>query len=84
MKEIYKVRGFSIVAVHGDNEFDIETVKNLAVTSYGTHLRENEYMVVVGRSIRTVKGKCRTMTHIAPYRRVPKLIVIALVESSIL
>ncbi len=84
VRKTYKARGFSIVAVHGNNEFDIEAVKTFLLPSLVNIYRKDEHVGVVERSVRTVKEKCKTMAHSTPYRRVPKLMVIALVESSIL
>ena len=38
-------------------------------------------MLPLERSVRTVKDSCRIMTHSTPYRKVPKMMVIALVDN---
>jgi hypothetical protein len=43
----------------------------------------DEHVGVIERSNRTVKEKCRTMTHALPYKKVPKLMVIALIAASV-
>jgi hypothetical protein len=38
---------------------------------------------IIERSNRTVKEKCRTMTHVLPYKKVPKLMILSLVTLAI-
>ena len=38
---------------------------------------------MIERSNRTVKNKTRTMTHVTPYKRIPKLMVIVLVMGAV-
>jgi len=80
----YEARGFKIVAVHGDNEFDIEAVKTFLLPAIVHIYGKDEHVGVIERSVRTVKENCRTMTHNTPYKRVPKLMVMGLVENSML
>ena len=84
VRQTYEARGFKIVAVHGDNEFDMEAVKTFLSPAMVHIYGKDEHDAVSERSIRTVKESSRTMTHSTPYRRVPKIMVIALVGCSIL
>ena len=79
----YTTRGFTITDLHGDNEFDITTLKSelqpINTRIYGTE----EHVGVIERSVQTVKEQCRALCHSLPYKRYTKLIVHSLVENSI-
>jgi hypothetical protein len=81
--DIYNARGFDITDIHGDNEFNIASLKQHLLPT-ATHIYgANEHVGVIERSIRTVKERCRSMCHTVPYKKYTKLMTIALVESAI-
>ena len=74
---MYNGRGFRVVEVRGDGEFkgleaDISPIR-LEIVPQDGHVPEVE------RSIQTVKGATRTLTHGLPFRRFPKLLVLEMV-----
>jgi Reverse transcriptase (RNA-dependent DNA polymerase) len=78
---LYRSRGFTIVDLHCDNEFecirnDILPV-NLNVVAADSHVGEVE------RSIRTIKERNRSTVHGLPYKRLPKLMVREIVKHSV-
>ena len=75
----YRCR-FNITDYHGDNEFQKVEEELLPATLHikaaGQHTEKTE------RSIRTIKERTRSMVHSTPYRRMPKLMIRALMEGS--
>jgi hypothetical protein len=84
VKQTYEARGFEITAVHGDNEFDIKALKTFLLPAILHIYGKDEHVGAIERSVRTIKERCRTMTHSMPYKRIPKIMVIALVECATL
>jgi hypothetical protein len=80
VKQTYEARGFEISAVHGDNEFDIKSIRTFLLPALLHIYGKDEHVGTIERSIRTIKERCRTMTHSMPYKRIPKIMVIAMVE----
>ena len=84
VRETYEARGFKIVAVHGENALDMDALRMFLLPVIVYIYGKDEHVPVPERSIRTVKESNRTMVHSTPYKRVPKIMVITLVDSSIL
>ena len=79
----YTKRGFTITDLHGDNEFDIQEIKD-ELEPINTHIYGKvEHVGTIERSVRTVKQRCRALCHALPYRRYTKLMVYSLVENAI-
>ena len=73
----YTGRGFEVVDVHADKEFEClrESLGNVSLEICGP----DKHVPEVERSIRTMKETMRAMAHGLPYRRLPKLMVTELV-----
>ena len=84
IRHTYEARGFEVVGVHGDNEFDMESLKDFLLPAILHIYGKNEHVGVAERAVRTIKERCRTMTHAVPYAKIPKLMVIALVKCAVL
>jgi hypothetical protein len=84
VKQTYEARGFEISAVHGDNEFDIKSVRTFLLPAILHIYGKDEHVGIVERSIRTIKERCRTMTHSMPYKKIPKIMVMAMVDCATL
>lgn len=77
---IYKKRGFKIANIHGDNEFDMQKLReHLRPATLHIH-GKNKHVGVIERSIRSVKDRCRSVCHSLPFRRYTKLMTNSLVE----
>ena len=76
----YTKRGFNISDLHGDNEFDMDDLKD-AIKPASTHIyAPEEHVAPIERAVRTVKERCRAMCHSLPYTRYTKLMTNGLVE----
>ena len=69
IKRVYGARGFKIVDLHGDNEF--EKIRVPILPTNLTLAAANEHIGTVERSIRTVKESSRAGLHGIPYKQVP-------------
>ncbi|KAL7563158.1 hypothetical protein ACA910_014437 [Epithemia clementina (nom. ined.)] len=78
---LYRSRGFNVVDIHADMEFERMRHDILPIilntTAADDHVGDAE------RSIRTIKERTRATIHGLPYRRVPKLFIKELVEHSV-
>lgn len=76
-------RGFNVVNVHGDNEFDINDLRQvLAPTELVIYAKEQR-VPIVKRSIQTIEEQCRTTCKSKPYKKYTKLMIQHLVESRV-
>ena len=73
-------RNFQITVVHGDNEFNVDSIKDACVPSNFHISSKNEHIPVIERSIRIVKERVRCTSHSIPYVCYPKIMTIALME----
>ena len=73
----YTKRGFEVVDVHADKEFEClrESLGNVSLEICGP----DEHVPEVEHSIRTMKETMRATAHGLPYRRLPKLMIAELV-----
>ena len=81
IRKVYEDRGFIISDVHGDNEFNINKLKEIVSPATLNICAREEHVPIIERSIRTVKERSRSSCHSLPYRRYPKIMTISLVES---
>jgi hypothetical protein len=68
---------------HGDNEFDIAALKEHLRPATVHICAKDEHIHVIERSTRTVKERCHSTCHSIPYKRYPRVMVIALVANCI-
>ena len=81
VQQIYKNRGFIITDIHGDNEFDKNKLREHIMPTNLQICAADEHVPIVERSIRTLKERARSGTHSIPYKRYPRIMTVALVES---
>lgn len=82
IRQIYKTRGFLVENIHGDNEFNKDEIKRSQLPALFHIYRKDEHVEMIERSNRTVKEKCRTLTHVLPYRHMTKVMTIGLVATA--
>jgi hypothetical protein len=81
--DIYHVRGFQITNFHGDNEFDLQLLRDF-IRPASLHIYgRNEHVGVVEWSIRTIKECCRCMCNAVPFKRYTKLMTKHLVDTAV-
>ena len=78
--EIYHSRGFKVVAVHGDGEFDMDSLRAKIMPADLEINGRDEHDGVIERSVRTVKDRSRCICHSLPYQYYPKLLTNSMVE----
>ena len=61
--QFYNSRGFKIIASHGDNEFNIQTLKYFLLPELHYIYGKYQHVGIIERSTRTVKELCRVMCH---------------------
>ena len=83
IKRLYESRGFKVNNLHGDNEFNVNEIKNSQLPTLFHIYGKDEHVGLIERSNRTVKNKARTITHALPYGKIPKVMTIALVSTSV-
>ena len=81
--QMYNARGFEIEAFHGDNEFDIKTLKEYLLPALMNIYGKGEHVGFLERSNRFVKERCRCICHALPYKYFTRLMVRALVACAI-
>jgi hypothetical protein len=74
---MYKSRGFNISDLHADKEF--ECIRNDVLPSRLNITAANDHVGEVEQSIRTMKERARTAIHGLPFKRLPKVMMQALV-----
>jgi hypothetical protein len=79
--QLYHTRGFRVVDVHGDSEFEClrPALHNITlnVVPADSHVGEVE------RSIRTIKERIRACAHGLPFRRLPTLMITHIVSDAV-
>ena len=79
---LYEARGFDVVDIHADMDF--ECIKDdvrpilMNLNAHDDHVGEVE------RSIRTIKERVRADVHSMPFKRLPKIMVVELVNRAVL
>jgi len=80
--KLYQARGFNVVDIHGDMEFEcvqhdfLLTTVNL--TPCDVHVGEVEC------SIQTIKEQVRANVHGMPFKRLPKIMIVKLVRQAVI
>ena len=80
-KDIYDARGLEIINWYGDNEFNMEDLKNELLPASMTTYAANEHIGSIEREARTYKERARCCTHDLLYKIFPKIMIISLMES---
>ena len=78
----YNKRGFAINFIHADNEFNLQRLKSEIQPVCLEIYAPEEHVTDIERSVRTVKERCRCMTHSVPYTRYTHLMTTHLVEAA--
>ena len=77
---MYKERGFNIDIYHGDNEFNINDLKEcIRPASLNIYAKE-QHITIIEIKIQAIKQGERFDIHSVPYKRYTRLIKISLVE----
>ena len=80
---IYHARGFNISSLHGDNEFNVDSIKESLLPVIMQVCARNEHVGIAERSIRTIKDRARSICHSLPYKRFTKLMTTRLIENTV-
>ena len=79
----HEARGFEITDIHGDNEFDIQSLKDsLQPTIFHIYAR-GEHVGFIENAVKTIKERARSTCHSTPYRRYTKLMTQSLIAGVI-
>lgn len=78
--EVYRGRGFQVMNIHGDNEFNIKELIDIVSPTNTVIYPPNEHVNEVERSIRTMKERSRCTCHAVPYTIYTKLMTEHLVK----
>ena len=81
--KVYHHRGFKIDAIHGDNEFDMDKLRESILPASLYIYGKDEHVPSVERSIRSIKERVRSICHSLPYHRYTKMMTNALVEYAV-
>ena len=82
IRQIYHSRGFIIDNIHGDNEFNKHEIKKSQPALFHIYGKD-EHVGLIERSNRTIKNKARVMAHSTPYRKIPKVMTIGLIQGAV-
>ena len=75
----YERRGLKITDFHGDNEFELDGLEEYLGAD--SHIcAADEHIGGIERQARTIKERARCATHNLPYRVMPRIMVISLLE----
>jgi hypothetical protein len=75
----YEARGFTITAIHGDNEFNINDLKKHVLPTLVHIYGKDEHVGAIERLIRVIKERSRCMCHAIPYKHYTKLMIQSLI-----
>ena len=65
----HEQRGFDITDMHGDNEFNIQSLRDL-LQPVNLHIyAKEEHVGFIKNAIKTIKKRARSVCHTEPYRR---------------
>ena len=76
----YLTRGFTVTDVFGDNEFGSEQYINLFLPATLHICSKGEHVLIIERSIRTVKERARSAIVGLPFETVPQIMAVELLE----
>ena len=77
---MYEKRGFKVVGIHVDGQFDTESFKNKVIPTTVYVYAPGEHVSFIENSNKTVKERMRSVVHGLPYDQVPRIVVISLVQ----
>ena len=80
VKKIYRSRGFRILFFHGDNEFNINLLKQKMLPSNMKICAKDEHIHIIERSIRTENERSWYTTHSVTNTSLPTIIKNSLVQ----
>ena len=78
---IYHTRGFKVVTICGDGEFDLDLLRNKIMPISLEITGRDEHDGFVERSVRVIKERSRCTCHSIPYRAYPKLMTNSMIEN---
>jgi len=70
----------TVVHLHADNEFNVNGLDEVLSPTQIHIYAAKEHVGVIERSIRTVKERCRYISHSMPYTRHPKILTRCMFE----
>jgi hypothetical protein len=76
---MYEARGFNITVIHGDNEFNINSLIQHLLPTLTQIYGKNEHVGVIERAIRVMEERARCTCHAVPYKYYTKLMIQGLV-----
>jgi len=79
---LYKSRGFQVVNIHSNMEFECVQHDFLPITLNITP--RDAHVGEVERSIRTIKERVRSDIHSMPFKRLPKLMIVELIRRAVM
>ena len=77
---MYEKRGFEVVGVHVDGQFDSDDFKKQVFPAQVHVYSPGEHVGFIENSNKTVKERMRCVVHSLPYDEVPRIFVICLVQ----
>ena len=80
IKDKYESRGFVVAHLHADNEFNVDGLDEILCPTQIHIYAANEHVGVIERSIRTIKERCRCISHSMPYTMHPKILTRCMLE----
>ena len=80
---MYSSRGFLISDIFGDNEFDMSDFKDTLLPSKLHICASGEHVPKIESTIRTMKGRTRTICHSSPINCFPKIMSRGIVATAI-
>ena len=80
VKSKYEHRGFVVQHLHADNEFNIDGLENILKGTKIHIYAAKEHVGIIERSIRTIKERCRCISHAMPFKRHTKLMTKTMIE----
>ena len=77
---IYKSRGFNIDILYGDNEFNLNYLRDHIRPTRLNICAKGQYNLIIEGSIKTIRQGAHCTTHSVPYKRYTKVMKRSLVE----
>ena len=79
----HEKRGFEITDINGDNEFNIQSLRDF-LQPINLHIyAKEEHVGFIDNAIKTIEERARSVCHTAPYRRYNFLMTQSLIEGVI-
>ena len=77
----YTSRGFTIMDIFGDREFDVNDIISGVLPSTLHTCLADKHIHRIKKTIRTIKERDRTVCHLLPYKSFPKLLSTSLMKN---